>query len=84
MREVIMQTTAVSPQLIPVQPDERVEIIDILRGFALFGILLVNMALFREPIYAVLFPSDPSAPFLDRAVIWLIHFLAEGKFYSPD
>jgi uncharacterized protein len=80
--EVLMSLTAVSPQMRPVQPGERIQIIDILRGFALFGILLVNMALFREPIYALLFPPDPTTPFLDRTVTWLIHFLAEGKFYT--
>ena len=77
-----MSETAVAAKMVPVQPGERVQIIDILRGFALFGILLVNMALFREPMYAVLFPADPATPALDRIVIWLTHFLAEGKFYT--
>lgn len=77
-----MSETAVAAKMVPVQPGERVQIIDILRGFALFGILLVNMALFREPMYAVLFPVDPATPSLDRIVIWLTHFLAEGKFYT--
>lgn len=71
-----------SVTLAPVQQSERIQIVDILRGFALFGILLVNMPLFNRPFQTILFPADPSAPWFDRAAEWLIHFLGEGKFYS--
>ena len=66
----------------PVSQAERVQIVDILRGFALFGILLVNMAIFYAPFQQLLFPADPAAAWYDRAATWLIHFLAEGKFYA--
>ena len=36
--------------LSPVAGLERVALIDILRGFALFGILLVNMQMFGAPL----------------------------------
>lgn len=39
-------------QLGPVAPTERIEIIDILRGFALFGVLLVNMHNFGSYVVA--------------------------------
>ncbi len=55
---------------------------DILRGFALFGILFVNMTIFSNPIQAIVLPTDPSLPWYDRAAIWLIHALGEGKFYA--
>jgi uncharacterized protein len=70
------------PTLAPVQQAERIQIVDILRGFALFGILLVNMAIFSHPFQTILFPADPAMPWYDRAATWLIHFAAEGKFYS--
>ncbi len=70
------------PILTPVQQAERIQIVDILRGFALFGILLVNMALFSHPFQTILFPADPAMPWYDRGAKWLIHFLGEGKFYS--
>jgi uncharacterized protein len=66
----------------PVSQAERVQIVDILRGFALFGILLVNMAIFYAPFQQILFPADPAAAWYDRAATWLIHFLAESKFYT--
>lgn len=74
--------TASTPFVAPVQQAERIQIVDILRGFALFGILFVNMTIFSRPIQAFLFPLDPATPWFDRAADWLIHFLGEGKFYA--
>lgn len=74
-------TTPASP-ISPVQQTERIQIVDILRGFALFGILFVNMTIFSRPIQAILFPVDPDTPWFDRGAAWLIHFLGEGKFYA--
>ena len=68
--------------LVPVQQTERIQIVDILRGFALFGILFVNMTIFSHPIQAIVLPADPNLPFYDRAALWLIHALGEGKFYA--
>lgn len=66
----------------PVRQAERIQIVDILRGFALFGILFVNMSIFSHPIQAIVLPFDPSLPWHDRAAIWLIRVLGEGKFYA--
>ena len=88
MEQVLPQST-VSPQPTaqatalagPVTSTERIQTLDVLRGFALFGILLVNMAIFANPVqYAMLPPTESSA--LDRAATWLVRFLAEGKFFS--
>jgi len=66
----------------PVQQSERIQLVDILRGFALFGILLVNMMIFARPFQLVVLPIDPATPWYDYAAEWLILFLGEGKFYS--
>lgn len=68
--------------LSPVQPTERIQIIDILRGFALFGILLVNMDLFVRPAQTLMLPLDTMTSGIDRVADWLVRFLAESKFYS--
>jgi len=61
----------------PVRADERVEFVDILRGFAVFGILVANMygfaGLSRDP-------GDWSG--IDRVIVLLTRFLIEAKFYS--
>jgi len=72
----------ISTPLTPVQPAERIQIVDILRGFALFGVLFVNMTIFSYPMQAIVLPADPNLPFYDRAALWLIHALGEGKFYA--
>lgn len=75
-------STAPSRPLGPVSPAERNPVIDTIRGFALLGILLVNIALFAHPLQRMLFPIDPATTAADRIVDWCVRFFAEGKFYS--
>lgn len=65
----------------PTPEAQRLVHLDILRGFALFGILLVNFQWFTRPLQAVFLGHDASLTGLDLAVDWLISCLAEGKFY---
>ncbi|MBP7964002.1 MAG: DUF418 domain-containing protein [Caldilineaceae bacterium] len=66
----------------PVRPTQRVQTIDVLRGFALLGILLVNMELFTNSLYAMVNGMLPIHGPLDQAARWFVTFAAEGKFYS--
>ncbi len=68
-------------QIGPVALSERIQVIDTLRGFALFGILLVNMHLFSHPVQELLIGYDDVGPLLDRVAAWGIQVLAESKFY---
>ncbi len=68
-------------QAAPVQPAERINEIDIVRGIALFGILIVNMSFFKIPVMMDRMPSSFS-PGLDQVVAWLIQLLFTGKFYA--
>ena len=65
----------------PVALAERIQTIDILRGFALFGILLVNMHLFSYPVQELLIGYDEAGPLLDRVAALGIQVFAESKFY---
>jgi uncharacterized protein len=69
-------------QILPTQPSKRIQTIDILRGFAIFGILLVNMELFNRSFVTVAAGIGEPVALLDRFARGLITFLAEGKFYS--
>lgn len=62
----------------PVSSRERIELIDVLRGFAVFGILVANMASYGGQ------PPGPGAWYQvsDRAIFILTRFLIEAKFYS--
>ncbi len=35
----------------PIAAKERIEVLDVLRGFAIFGILLVNMEAYNSPFF---------------------------------
>lgn len=62
----------------PISRGERVRVIDVLRGFALFGILAVNMAAFRGPVFG---EAGAAVSLPDRAATFLVAFLFEQKFY---
>ncbi len=66
----------------PVLPSQRFQIIDILRGFAIFGILLVNMEFFNNSFYAMVIGEYSIHSTLDQISRWVIAFFGEGKFYS--
>jgi uncharacterized protein len=63
-----------------VAPGERLEVLDVLRGFAVFGILVVNMLFFAGPFEWVVNPPWTSAA--DRTAGFLIVTFFTGKFYS--
>lgn len=65
----------------PVSRSERIPTIDILRGFALCGILLVNMHLFGFPAQELLIGTEETGSLLDRIAAWGIQVFAESKFY---
>ncbi|MFE4663912.1 DUF418 domain-containing protein [Streptomyces sp. NPDC056716] len=57
----------------------RVVQLDVLRGFALLGIVVVNAQMMAGPYYA--FGGGPDASAFDRGVAWLITALVASKFY---
>ncbi len=64
----------------PVAATERIQTLDVLRGFALLGILMVNMAFFAHPVqYAMVHQAETNAA--DQAATWLVRWLADGKFF---
>ena len=65
----------------PVPASERIPVIDILRGFALFGILLVNIGT-GEFSYPFSMRRELWTGTADRAALALIEFFAEGNFYT--
>ncbi|MFF8672800.1 DUF418 domain-containing protein [Streptomyces sp. NPDC015242] len=57
----------------------RVGELDVLRGFALSGILVVNALLMAGP--STVFGGPPGAPVADRVAAWLVTALVTAKFY---
>ena len=67
----------------PTQSIERFEILDVLRGFALLGVMIANMA-YHSGYWFLSPDKQASLSFhvLGEAFEWTIHFITEGKFYS--
>ncbi len=79
-----MTTPATPARPVPTAPSERQPVLDVLRGAALLGILLVNVRLMAGPELAELLAGTgdgPDGP-LDRVVGGLIGWLVAGKFIS--
>lgn len=65
----------------PVTRSERIDAMDILRGIAIIGILLMNIEWFHRS-FSGIGHFDESLTGLDHAVGWLIRCFVEGKFYK--
>ncbi|MGC5702237.1 DUF418 domain-containing protein [Pseudomonas sp. NFXW11] len=59
----------------------RLDQVDALRGFALLGILAVNIWSFADPYYASSSSNPHYASELDYLIRWLVSVLFEAKFY---
>lgn len=70
------------PSFQPVAPGERIVAMDVLRGFALLGILLMNIEGFVGPLNEALTGIDPALAGADRWVDALTYVLVQGKFYT--
>ncbi|MDA2913023.1 DUF418 domain-containing protein [Acidobacteriia bacterium AH_259_A11_L15] len=77
-----VQESAPAPALGPVRPKERIETIDILRGFALLGVILVNTWAFQSWSlpwrigYAEVWTGTAN-----HIAMWMIEFFASGRFF---
>src|SRR5690554_2487427 len=71
-------TTAAENRPGPVQAGERMTAVDVVRGFALLGILIFNMSSFAG--YSLDWRAHTSP--LDQAIVLLTHLLVQAKFYS--
>jgi uncharacterized protein len=69
-------------QILPISSNERIDLLDALRGLAICGILFGNMQWFSG--YGMMPPAvaEQSATLADQITHFLVHFFIEGKFYS--
>ncbi|WP_168171482.1 DUF418 domain-containing protein [Lacimicrobium sp. SS2-24] len=66
----------------PVGENERIVLLDALRGFALLGILLMNIEFFQRPLQAIMLGFESDQQGLDYMVAWFSFTFVQGKFYT--
>lgn len=66
----------------PVAAGERIEALDVLRGFALLGILLMNLEAFAGPMFEAGTGVNPAFSGVDRFVDLLVYVFVQGKFWT--
>ncbi|MCT8136916.1 hypothetical protein H1D32_03585 [Anaerobacillus sp. CMMVII] len=70
-------------RLQPTQQGERIITLDVIRGFALFGILLVNMQFFVSPkLFMMLSGVTLFDGWVSNVADWFVTIFATGKFFT--
>ena len=77
-----VEGSAVPSRMAPVAAGERIELIDVLRGAALFGILAANMRALGGPWLLYTHPHRLFPGFADRFVQGVIDVFVSGKFLT--
>ena len=76
------ESQTVSSKAGPVKPVERIIDLDILRGIALFGIMVVNLYLFSNPIAIVAADTSLWSEWYNQAFLFISRVFFEGKFIT--
>ncbi|MEZ5465622.1 MAG: DUF418 domain-containing protein [Lysobacteraceae bacterium] len=66
----------------PLTSSERIDVLDVLRGFALLGILLMNIEYFTRPMQGIAMGLDPTLSGWDYVAGWSIMAFVQGKFWT--
>ena len=77
-----METPAVPAALAPVVPDERIQSLDVVRGFALIGILVMNVEYFNRPIAQIGSGMQTGLAGANLWVSYLVQYFVVGKFWT--
>lgn len=77
-----MSTMPPPLDLAPITASERLQVMDVLRGFALLGILLMNIEGMVGPLLEAGTGLDPSLTGVDRWADAAIYLFVQGKFFT--
>jgi uncharacterized membrane protein YeiB len=68
--------------LTPIRSDERIQALDVVRGFALLGIFLMNVEWFNRATADIDSGMPINVSGIDYAAGWLIYTFVRGKFWT--
>jgi uncharacterized membrane protein YeiB len=72
----------VTEPLAPMSGAERIQALDVIRGFALIGIFLMNIEWFSRPLETMGSGLPMGLKGLDWLASWLIYIFVQGKFWT--
>lgn len=76
-------TLAVPDQdLVPITANQRIEALDVVRGFALLGIFLMNIEWFNRPITSLGEGMPRGLTGIDWLASWFVAYFVQGKFWT--
>lgn len=78
----IPTTQARAPHLAPLARTERIEALDVIRGFALLGIFLMNVEWFGRPIASIGEGMPRGLTGADWLAAWFVAYFVQGKFWT--
>ena len=68
--------------LAPLPPGQRIQALDVVRGFALLGILLMNIEFFNRTTHGIGEGMPTGLTGLDWVASWFIAYFVQGKFWT--
>ena len=70
------------PDLAPLAPDQRIEALDVVRGFALLGIFLMNIEFFNRETVGIMEGMPLGLTGIDWWASWFVAYFVQGKFWT--
>lgn len=77
-----MMHTVAEPTLSPIGARERIEALDVIRGFALLGIFLMNIEWFSRSFQELGAGIPAGLRGIDHAAAWFVYVFVQGKFWT--
>jgi uncharacterized protein len=68
--------------LVPIAANQRIEALDVVRGFALLGIFLMNIEYFNRPITTLDQGMPRGLTGIDWFASWFVAYFVQGKFWT--
>jgi uncharacterized protein len=75
-------TAANRAELAPIAPNQRIEALDVVRGFALLGIFLMNIEFFNRIIGSLGDGMPRGLTGVDWFASWFVAYFVQGKFWT--
>lgn len=66
----------------PIAASERIHVLDVIRGFALLGIFLMNVEFFNRPLGEIDLGLPAGATGIDHWAGWFVYVFVRGKFWT--